>query len=145
MSTTAPSDTVHLLTNPNNGNTPFTVNDQPRIGGGLIVFSSTDFSNFSGPPTRHIYVTDLAGHIQTDITPGYGRHNPSRLDPSAPQTDFQQADISGNGRYLTFWAVANTFDPNRLRNAGRRRHALHLRPRHRYTSDHRDLVRQRRR
>ena len=105
-----PSDTVHLLTNPNNNNAPFTVNDEARIAGGQIVFSSTDFGNDNGPPTLHIYVTDLAGHIQTDITPGtVGITEPS--DPSQPQTNFQQPDISGNGRYLTFWTVANTFDP----------------------------------
>ena len=109
------SDSVRLLTNPVT-HVPYAVNDEARIAGGnLIVFSSMDFGNDTGPPIRHIYVTDLAGHIQTDITPGtVGITEPT--DPNDPlfnrQTNFQQPDISGNGRYLTFWTVANTFDPN---------------------------------
>lgn len=103
------SNTTHVLTNPNNGNTPYTVNDPVSIGGGHIVFVSDDFGDNTGPPIRHLYVTDLSGHIQTDIQPGtVGITEPS--DPNQSQTEFQQPDISGSGQYLTFWTVAHTFD-----------------------------------
>lgn len=106
------SDTTQLLTNPdNNNNTPYTINDQPAIGGHLIVFSSTDFSNPSAPPVRHLIVTNLQGHIVTDLTTAsFGITEPS--DPSQPQTDLQTPDISNNGRYLTVWAVAHQDDAN---------------------------------
>ncbi|HZL31902.1 MAG TPA: FecR domain-containing protein [Pseudolabrys sp.] len=104
------TDTVHLLNNPANDQ-PFTVNDDPHIAGGQIVFSSTDFGNNTSPPIRHIYVTDLTGHIQTDITLAslnIPDPNPGNPDDSI---EFQQPDISGNGRYLTFWAVEKVFNP----------------------------------
>ena len=105
------SDTTRLLSNPANSDTPFTVNDPVGIGGNFIVFSSSDFGNFFGPPVRHLYVTDLAGNILTDATMGtFGITEPS--DPSDPQTEFQQPQISADGRYVTFWTAANSFDPN---------------------------------
>lgn len=116
------TDTVHLLTNPADNNNPFTVNDEARIAGGHVVFSSTDFGNINAPPTHHLYVTDFAGHIQTDITLGdIGLTDPPPpINPNDPQTqfEFQQPDISGNGRFLTFWAVENTFNNGVITPAG---------------------------
>jgi VCBS repeat-containing protein len=103
------TDTVHLLTNAANGQ-PFTVNDEPHIAGGQIVFASTDFGNNTAPPIRHIYVTDLAGHIQTDITlASLNIPDPNQGNPN-DSIELQQPDISGNGSYLTFWAVEKIFN-----------------------------------
>src|SRR6185437_9737102 len=103
------TDTTSVLTNPAT-NTPFNVNDEPRIAHNQIVFASTDFGNNTAPPTYHIYVTDLSGNIQTDILPGtVGITEPVNPDDAI---QFQQPDISGNGRYVTFWTVENVFDPN---------------------------------
>ncbi len=81
--------------------TPFTVNDEPRIAGGQIVFASTDFGNQSAPPTRHIYVTDLAGHIQTDIQPG----TVGIIEPSDPNARINRRP---NSSRLTSAAMAAT-------------------------------------
>ena len=136
---------MHLLTNPNNGNTPFTVNDEARIGGGHIVFSSTDFGNNTAPPTHHIYVTDLAGHIQTDITPGDGRHN--RAGQSQRSADqFPAARHQRQRPIPDVLGGREHFDPNSGTNTPVGDATLYTYDRTTGdTSDHRDHVRQRRR
>ncbi|MDI1345454.1 MAG: nidogen-like domain-containing protein, partial [Pseudolabrys sp.] len=103
------ADTVHVLNNPAIGQ-PFTVNDDPRFAGGQIVFASTDFGDNTGPPVRHIYVTDLTGHIQTDITLALLGIPDPNLNPN-DSVEIQQPDISANGNYVTFWAVEKIFNP----------------------------------
>src|SRR4029079_5885823 len=77
-----------------------------------IVFAETDFGNFTGPPTQHLRVTDLAGHIRTDLTlAALGISDPNQSDPRH-SIQFTQADISGNGRFLTFWTVEHQFNPS---------------------------------
>ncbi len=97
-----------MLTNPDNGNTPYNVDDSAVISdaGNRIVFDST-VSSGNGPPTAHLYVTDLAGHIQTDLVTTQFVPQPS--DPNQ-YVAFSQPDISGGGRYLTFWVETRSFD-----------------------------------
>ena len=106
------TDTVHLLANPANNNTPYNVMDEPHIGGGgHVVFSDQDFGNLQGPPVNHVYVTDTAGRIQTDLTlSAFGLSN----DPQNPNVQYQmqQPMISDNGRYLTLWLTQEQSDQN---------------------------------
>ena len=105
------TDSTRLLTNPDNGHV-YGVNDEPRLAGiNLIVFAETDFGDNTQPPTQHLRVTDLAGHIRNDITlAALGISDPNQSDPTL-SIQFTQADISGNGRFLTFWTVEHQFNP----------------------------------
>lgn len=75
------------------------------IADGVIVFASTDFSNDTAPPVRHLIVTDLGGHVLTDV--GIAQS----VDPGDLQIQLEQLVISANGRYLTFWATPTQFNP----------------------------------
>jgi VCBS repeat-containing protein len=89
-------DTTTVLT-PSNSSTPFLINDQARINASnLIVFTHDDHG--PGGPSPHVMVTDTAGHVLSNITA-------SSLGITDPSVNLQTADISGNGRYLTFWAT----------------------------------------
>jgi VCBS repeat-containing protein len=105
------SDTTRLLTNPDNGHV-YEVNDEPRLAGlYLIAFADSDFGNGSQPPTQHLRVTDLAGHLRTDLTlANLGISDPNPGNPNQ-SLQFVQPDISGNGRFLTFWAIEQQFNP----------------------------------
>jgi VCBS repeat-containing protein len=105
------TDTTRALTNPDNGH-DYQVNDEPRLSASnLIVFAETDFGNNTQPPTQHLRVTDLAGHIRSDITLAtVGLSDPNPGDPNH-NLQFVQPDISGNGRFLTFWAIEQQFNP----------------------------------
>lgn len=94
------TDQTTLLTNPANDQ-PYLINDLPRISaGGLIVFETQEFTQNGSTP--HIIVTNTDGQILTDIS--------AANIGIEGFTWFQQADISGNGRYLTFWSVAQSLD-----------------------------------
>ena len=114
------SDTVRMLTNPDNNNTPYNVDDMATISGAgnRMVFDSF-VPNNNGPSTVHVYVTDLSGHILTDITSGQlGISQPS--DPSQ-YIAFSSPDISGSGRYLTFWAETRSTGNGTTRRSVRKR------------------------
>jgi VCBS repeat-containing protein len=103
------SDTVRVLTNPANGDTPYNVDDFAAISGAgnQIVFDDY-VSSSTGPGAEHLYVTDLSGQIRTDLTLAQLGISP----PSDPNqfTFFVEPEISGSGRYLAFWAMTVGFD-----------------------------------
>jgi VCBS repeat-containing protein len=82
---------------------PYSVDDLPRISsGGLIAFATQPTFGEDFSPQR-ILVTNVGGQILTALTAdglGIGGQNPW-LD---------HVDISGNGRYLTFWSEPHDFN-----------------------------------
>jgi VCBS repeat-containing protein len=87
---------------------PYSVDDLPHISGGLIAFATQAYTANSGFSPQQVLVTNLAGQMLTSITA-------TSLDISDQNPWFSGVDISGNGRYLTFWSepqTLNQFGPN---------------------------------
>jgi VCBS repeat-containing protein len=102
------ADETRLLVNPVTQE-PYSVDDLPRISsGGLIAFATQQYWNGEVFEEQHILVTNVSGQILTDLTA-------SELGIDDEHTWIDHVDISGNGRYLTFWSEtqnAETFQPN---------------------------------
>jgi VCBS repeat-containing protein len=97
-------DQTRMLSDPVS-HQPFSVDGLPRINSGFVTFSTQQYSTEGAFVGQHVLVTNLSGQIITDITP-------VQLGITASNVWIEEPDISGNGRYLTFWAAAHDTSPS---------------------------------
>jgi VCBS repeat-containing protein len=105
------ADQTRLLTNPNNLDpvthqpVPYTVDGLPHIAGGLIAFATQTYSDVNGFSPQRILVTNLAGQILTEIPAQLTTTTINGQAFTYQSAWLDNVDISGNGRYLTYWSV----------------------------------------